>query len=138
MKKILLGLLFTVLVVGIVGCGSNNVEELTGFSYSSGSTSHVFKFYGNRNDEIINIDFSEFDSGDYNEKNLKISFNDFKNLLNNTKVENCKKHTYDYQCGENDGCSSSSFKVNFENEKSSCYEINTYVVDFFEDLLQEK
>lgn len=112
-----------------------NSEEIVGFKYYSGSSSVSEKFVGIRNKNEINIDFTTFDTGEQNFNKIVINYDDFKELLNKTKIENCKKHTYDYQCGKNDGCSYFSFSVSFENNDNNvCYEINDDVFDFFENL----
>lgn len=112
-----------------------NSEEIVGFKYYSGSSSVSEKFVGIRNKNEISIELTTFDGGKQNFDKFVIDFGDFRELLNKTKTENCKKHTSHYQCGESMGCSYSSFSVSFENNDNNvCYEINDDVSDFFENL----
>lgn len=131
-------ILLVLLVIFFINKNDNkNLNEITGFEYYSGSSSVTERFSGIRNGNKINIDFTEFNSGEQNLNKITITFDDFKELLNKAKTENCKKHTYDYQCGEHDGCAYSSFSVSFENSDDNvCYEIDYNISDFFKNLTE--
>lgn len=131
-------ILLVLLVIFFINKNDNkNLNEITGFEYYSGSSSVAERFSGIRNGNIININFTEFNSGEQNVNKITITFNDFKELLNESKIENCKKHTYDYQCGEHYGCAYSSFSVSFENSDDNvCYEIDYNISDFFKNLTE--
>lgn len=114
---------------------SKDFNKITSFEYYSGSSSLSIKFTGNKNNELFNVDFVEFNSGDQNIDSFTITLNELKDLLSNTKIENCKKQTYEYQCGDSDGCSHSSLSVIFEDEGNSvCYEINNEISTYFNNL----
>lgn len=126
---IIIGIITTILLIN----NKNTVDlnKLSSFEYYSGSSSVAIKFYGKRNQNEIDIEFTNFDSGNQNTESFTISTEDFIDLLKTSKKENCKKHTYEYQCGENDGCSHSSLTLNFDNDDKVCYEINSEIVEYF-------
>lgn len=111
------------------------IDDLVSFRYYSGSSGYSTEFVGVRNENFINIDFIEYDGSNQNVGTFTIAISDFEKLLNTTKKENCKKHSYDYQCGESSGCSSSHFSIVFKDyEESFCYQINDNVSSFFDNI----
>lgn len=139
-KKLIISIIsgLVVLIIGIITTvllinNKNNVDmnKLSSFEYYSGSSSVAIKFYGKRNQNEIDIEFTNFNSGNQNTESFTISTNDFIDLLKTSKIENCKKHTYEYQCGERDGCSHSSLTLKFDNDDKVCYEINSEIVEYF-------
>ena len=141
-KKLIISIIciFVVLIIGTITTlllvnNSSNVDlnKISSFEYYSGSSSVADKFSGTRNEGSIDIEFINFDSGSQNSQEFTVFTDDFIDLLKTTKTESCKKHTYEYQCGENDGCSYSSFSVSFENEDKVCYQINSEIAEYFND-----
>lgn len=136
-KNILIvGFIILLLLMIILFLNKDNTkkaEEITGFNYYSGSSSYGIKVTGKKDGKLMNIEFKKTDGSNQTVKKYKVTFNKFKELLNMTKVENCKKHTYEYQCGEDDGCSYSVFLVNYSinADDNVCYEVNYKVSSFF-------
>lgn len=114
---------------------SYDISTLKSFHYYNGSSGHALEFNGVKHNNLITIRFTEFRGGEHNLLQFVITFEDFKNILNLTKNENCKKHTYEYQCGDANGCSYNSFIVKYDNErKNVCYEVNENIDNFFKNL----
>jgi len=138
-KKLIIWIVcvIVILIIGItttlllINNNSVDLNKLSSFEYYSGSSSVSEKFSGIRNNGTIDIKFTSFNTGDQNIQEITMFTDDFIDLLKTTKKENCKKHTYEYQCGESDGCSHSSFVVNFENDDKVCYQINSEIAEYF-------
>jgi len=136
-KKILIVISIIIIIMFVCFIYFNNNKKETdikGFEYFSGSSSISIEFKGNKEGEELNVISEYFDSGEKEINTFTISFNEFKELLNMTKIDDCKKHTYDYQCGEFDGCTYSSFYVYLKTGKKICYEINNNVSDYFKNI----
>ena len=130
-------LLFIIIIILFINKYTNvNTDEITGFYYYSGSSSHYYEFEGKKDNSIINIDFKEFNTGEEIISKYTIEAEELKVLLNHTTSESCKNHTYESQCGDSDGCSSSYFYVySGENkEERTCYVINDNISSFFKNL----
>lgn len=141
-KKFIIGIIYIVIVliigtiatVLLINNGSNiDLNKLSSFEYYSGSSSATIKFDGSRNQESIVVKFTNFDGGEQNTQSFTIFTDDFIDLLRNTKKESCKKHTYEYQCGESSGCAHSSLFVKFESDDDVCYKINSEIVEYFKE-----
>lgn len=129
-----------IIIVIIVIYTNTKTNEITDFYYYSGSSSDYYEFTGKRNDDVININFKEFNSGKEITNKYTIELEELKDLINSTTKENCDNHTYEAQCGDSVGCSSSYFYVysgDNENERT-CYIINDNISSFFENLSKEK
>jgi len=139
-KKSILVVSIVVLAVSILAIiffvnkgSSANLDGITSFEYYSGSTSYAVKVSGVVRGDTVNINFKEYSGADQNTSELTITTKELKGLIDSTKEEDCQKHTYDYQCGDRDGCSYSSFSVSF-GDSNSCYKITTKISDFFNNL----
>ncbi len=114
----------------------HNIDKITKFEYYFGSNKYANEFFGIRTDELINVNLKEYNDAEVNDKIYTITFEEFRNLLNSTSLVNCEKQTYDYQCGESEGCSYSHFYVYYEDslDEKNCYQINENVSNFFENI----
>lgn len=121
-------------VVYVITQKNKETNDIISFEYYTGSSGYAIEFKGNKNKDYFEVDFKEYDGGQQNQKNFTIKAEEFTDLLNKTNINDCKKHTYEYQCGENDGCSHSSFSIIFENNNKICYEINSNISTFFDNL----
>lgn len=127
---ILIGIITTLLL--ITNKNSVDLNKISSFKYHSGSNSSFVQVVGTKSNDLFNINYEQLNGGNKEDDSFTITFNEFKELLNKSKIENCKKHTYEYQCGDRDDCSSASFTVNFENKKNTvCYEINNEIITYF-------
>ena len=116
---------------------SKDFNKITSFEYHLGNNSSFILVTGNKSNDLFDIKVEELISVNENRniKLLTITSEELKELLNKTSQEDCKKHTYQYQCGEREDCSSSSFKINFgDEEKAICYEINNEISTYFNNL----
>ena len=131
---VILVLLVLLVIFFINKKDAKNLDKITSFRYYSGSSGYAIELNGTVEDEFVNISIKEYDGGDQNLNKVIIPFSDLKKILNNSKEEDCKKHTYEYQCGDSIGCSVSTLSVSFEKDKDVCYKITTEISDFFNNL----
>ena len=130
------------IIVLLVGISMMNLKSedadtnvIVGFYYYSGSTGAAIEFDAERVGQEFHIGFKEYNGGDQIVEDYTISFENFQSLLNKTSEEDCGKQSYVYQCGENSGCSYSSFFVNYSgnSENNICYDVTYEISNFFKN-----
>lgn len=113
---------------------NNDSKDITGFYYYSGSSGYAIQFTGDIKDNDIDIEYIEYNGAEINTNNYT-TINDISNLLNDTRIENCNKQTYEHQCGDRDGCSITKFYIyHKDSSKITCYKVNSKVKDYFKNL----
>lgn len=143
-KKILfiivIALIIVLILLGfflIMSKTEKDIKQMDSFEYYSGTASHAIQLEGHRDGNFIDIAVTRYDSGSQYQDSITLTLEEFQNIYNLTKEENCSKQTYEYQCGISDGCMFRAFSISFGSEEV-CYQVNNEILDSFNNLTSKE
>lgn len=117
---------------------NNNTNTLINYQYYYGSSSDSIEFEIKQNETQINMEINRILIGENETQNYVMPVEEFEKMLTNTEIEDCNYQTYEYQCGDRDGCSSSYFYKYDDNiDDKVCYKVNDDVINFFNNVYKK-
>ncbi len=117
----------------------NKTNQSINYRYFYGSISDSIEVKVKQNETQMNMEINRSLDGEIENKNYVIPAEEFDKILTNTEIENCNYQTYEYQCGDRDGCASSYFYkyYNQDIDNKVCYKVNDTVINFFNNIYEK-